>query len=475
MEYRTGDVIGAYRLLEQCGKGSFGQVFLAENLFSGQTVALKLLTGTGKAMQKELDGLIRFRSCRHPNLLPILHIDKVDNHLYYTMPPADNLTPGEGYSADTLAYRLSLQGSLPASTVMTMALELLAGLKELHRHKLMHRDIKPDNILWLNRQAVLADVGLVRNHADAGACGSPGFMPEDVLAGQRKATAEDDLYALGKVIYCALTGLGVEEFPRLPGTFSDPVAKQLFRAVCMACSSQSSVRTADAFRRLLAPSGHAAGKRIWLWGWLAGGVFLAALLIAGWAMHANRKRPRVVLSWGSPPPVVSPALSATPPEPPKPPELPSKPEPSPYPPAPSGSWIHAISESLKKTNSTDIDADKELALLREKYLQLMKRYTPELEKKCKERSSEMSAYLLSLDKSISDPLARAEAKREIDEMKSVDILCRLHSAAFFCKSLYESFVRQRTTSSFLLSLQHSDMDNFNNLLDFYDTHCQPPK
>ena len=94
MEYRTGDVIGAYRLLAQCGKGSFGQVFLAENLFSGQTVALKLLTGTGKAMQKELDGLIRFRSCRHPNLLPILHIDKVDNRLYYTMPPADNLTPG---------------------------------------------------------------------------------------------------------------------------------------------------------------------------------------------------------------------------------------------------------------------------------------------------------------------------------------------------------------------------------------------
>lgn len=88
MEYKTGDVIGAYRLLEQCGKGSFSQVFLAGNLFSGQTVALKLLMGTGKAMQKELAGLIRFRSCRHPNLLPILHIDKVDNRLYYTMPPA---------------------------------------------------------------------------------------------------------------------------------------------------------------------------------------------------------------------------------------------------------------------------------------------------------------------------------------------------------------------------------------------------
>ena len=251
MEYKTGDVIGAYRLLEQCGKGSFGQVFLAENLFSGQTVALKLLTETGKAMQKELDGMIRFRSCRHPNLLPILHIDKVDNRLYYTMPPADNLTPGERYSADTLAHRLSSQGPLPASEVMAMTVELLAGLKELHRHKLMHRDIKPDNILWLNRQAVLADVGLVRNHADTGVCGSPGFMPEDVLAGQRKATAADDLYALGKVIYCALTGLGVEEFPRLPGKFSDPVAKRLFRAVCMVCSKSQSIRNVEDFQNLL--------------------------------------------------------------------------------------------------------------------------------------------------------------------------------------------------------------------------------
>ena len=475
MEYKTGDVIGAYRLLEQCGKGSFGQVFLAENLFSGQTVALKLLTGTGKAMQKELDGLIRFRSCRHPNLLPILHIDKVDNHLYYTMPPADNLTPGEGYSADTLAHRLSSRGPLPASEVMAMTVELLAGLKELHRHKLMHRDIKPDNILWLNRQAVLADVGLVRNHADAGACGSPGFMPEDVLAGQRKATAEDDLYALGKVIYCALTGLGAEEFPRLPGTFSDPVAKQLFRAVCMACSSQSSVRTADAFRRLLAPSGHAASKRIWLWGWLAGGVFLAALLIAGWAMHANRKRPRVVLSWGSPPPVVSPALSATPPEPPKPPELPSKPEPSPYPPAPSGSWIHAISESLKKTNSTDIDANKERELLQNKYSQLMQRYTPELQEKCRKRSFEMTEYLLSLDKSIRDPLECAEAKREVKAMQSSDILCRLSQTAFFCKHRYKHFVEQQTVSSFEVSAQHHLMDYFKNLLDFYDAYCASPK
>ena len=139
-------------------------------------------------------------------------------------------------------------------------------------------------------------------------------------------------------------------------------------------------------------------------------------------MHANRKRPRVVLSWGSPPPVVSPALSATPPEPPKPPELPSKPEPSPYPAAPSiGTFQSADSKRLREAGYADIDADKELALLREKYLQLMPRYTSELQEKCSKRSSEMRAYLSYLDKSISDPLARAEAKREIDEMQSADI------------------------------------------------------
>ena len=474
MEYRTGDVIGAYRLLAQCGKGSFGQVFLAENLFSGQTVALKLLTGTGKEMQKELDGLIRFRSCRHPNLLPILHIDKVDNHLYYTMPPADNLTPGEGYSADTLAYRLSLQGSLPASTVMTMALELLAGLKELHRHKLMHRDIKPDNILWLNRQAVLADVGLVRNHADAGACGSPGFMPDEVLSGERQATEADDLYALGKVIYCALTGLGVEEFPRLPGKFSDPVAKRLFRAVCAVCSSQPSVKTTDAFGRFLVPAGHTSGKRIWFW--LAGGVFLAALLIIGWVMYTHRQQPRVVLSWGSPPPVVSITSAELSSQPSPSLEFPLKLEPSPYPPAPPGNAFRsADSKRLWKTNYADIDADKELVLLREKYSQLMQRYTPELQEKCRKRSSEITAYLLSMDKTISDPLERAEAKRKVDEIQSSDILCRLSRQAFFCKNQYESFIRQGILSSSGLSSQHAIMDDFKHLLDFYDAHCQPPK
>ena len=474
MEYKTGDVIGAYRLLEQCGKGSFGQVFLAENLFSGQTVALKLLMGTGKAMQKELARLIRFRSCRHPNLLPILHIDKVDNRLYYTVPPADNLTPGEGYSADTLAHRLSSRGPLPASEVMAMTVELLAGLKELHRHKLMHRNIKPDNILWLNRQAVLADVGLVRNHADAGACGSPGFMPEDVLAGQRKATAADDLYALGKVIYCALTGLGAEEFPRLPGTFSDPVAKRLFRAVCVVCSSQPSVKTIDAFGRFLVPAGHASNKRIWYW--LSGGVSLAGLLIIGWVMYTHRQQPRVVLSWGSPPPVVSITPVELSSQPSPPPELPSKLEPSPFPAAPPrNAFRSSDSKRLRETNYADIDADKELALLREKYSQLMQRYTPELQEKCRKRSSEITAYLLSMDKSIGDPLERAEAKRKVDEIQSSDILCRLNQQAFFCKNQYESFIRQGVISSSGLSSQHAIMDGFKHLLDFYDAHCQTPK
>jgi len=474
MEYRTGDVIGAYRLLEQCGKGSFGQVFLAENLFSGQTVALKLLTGTGKEMQKELDGLIRFRSCRHPNLLPILHIDKADNRLYYTMPPADNLTPGEGYSADTLAHRLSSRGPLTASEVMAMALELLAGLKELHRHDLMHRDIKPDNILWLDRRAVLADIGLVGNNSDAGVCGSPGFMPDEVLSGQRKATAADDLYALGKVIYCALTGLGVEEFPRLPGKFSDPVAKRLFQAVCTVCSSQPSVKTIDAFGRLLIPAGHATDKRIWFG--LAGGICLAGLLIIGWVMYARHQQPRVILSWGTPPPVVSITPVELSSQPSPSPEFPLKLEPSPYPPAPPGNAFRsADSKRLWKTNYADIDADKELALLREKYSQLMQRYTPELQAKCRKRSSEIRTYLNSLDSSFSDPLERAEAQRKVDEIQSSDILCRLSRQAFFCKNQYESFIRQGVISSSGLSSQHAIMDGFKHLLDFYDTHCVSPK
>ena len=87
----------------------------------------------------------------------------------------------------------------------------------------------------------------------------------------------------------------------------------------------------------------------------------------------------------------------------------------------------------------------------------------------------MTEYLLSLDKSIRDPLECAEAKREVKAMQSSDILCRLSQTAFFWKHRYKHGVEQELVSSLEVSAQHHLMDYFKNLLDFYDAYCASPK
>ena len=107
------DFIGPYHILSEAGNGSYGTVYLVENSLSGQTVALKVLHG--KSEKRELEGLIRYRECRHPNLLQIHHIDRLpDGRLYYTMDAAaDNRAP-DGYEPDTLATH----GKVPPKTLV---------------------------------------------------------------------------------------------------------------------------------------------------------------------------------------------------------------------------------------------------------------------------------------------------------------------------------------------------------------------
>jgi len=274
-------MIGIYRLISECGKGAYGIVYLAENTLTHQQVALKILHG--KQQQRELDGLIRYRERRHPNLIQIHHIDRTpDGSLYYTMDAADSRNP-DRYEPDTLARRM--ESRIQPSELKEIILSLTDGIAALHQSGLIHRDIKPENIFFIRGIPVLGDIGLTAEAGHATLIGTPAFMPAEVLQGKRPADENCDIYALGMVTYCALTGLQPSDFPRLPKGL--PLeARTLIFACRAACEDRISL---EQFRDIL------SGEKKVPWHgmrYLIAVLILlltAAVLFAGWTMLKRQR------------------------------------------------------------------------------------------------------------------------------------------------------------------------------------------
>ncbi len=254
MKYEVGLELGGYRLDRCCGSGAYGTVYLASNLVTGKVFALKVIPMIGNSWEREQKALIRYKDCAHPNLLAIHHIARTDDAVYYVMDAADNLTPGEGdYTPKTLAHRINREHRIAADELRAIAAELLDAIDCLHRHGLIHRDIKPDNILWINGRAVLGDLGLLTGRDNVSVAGTFGFLPDEVIRGKRPAAESDDFYALGKVLYCALTGNASGDFPDYPAELPFLENASLIAATLAACQAPY-LADAAAFRRALDPA-----------------------------------------------------------------------------------------------------------------------------------------------------------------------------------------------------------------------------
>ena len=125
---------------------------------------------------------------------------------------------------------------------LEVALALTEALGHLHKNGLIHRDVKPSNVIFVNGRPKLADIGLVTDASDTRSIvGTEGYLPRE-----GPGTPQADIFALGKVLYEAVTGLDRREFPKLPDDLRDcpdrNAVVEINEVVLKACAADSEQR-----------------------------------------------------------------------------------------------------------------------------------------------------------------------------------------------------------------------------------------
>ena len=226
---------------------------------------------------REYEGLLKFEpvSRLHPNLMQILHVGRHDSYFYYVTELADDANTVQGatcqiqngearspasslaefslrssdfsaYVPRTLQEDLERRGRMPVRECVSLAIALASALKHLHEQTLVHRDVKPSNVIFVHGVPKLADIGLVATAGDSRSIvGTEGYLPPE-----GPGNPQADLYSLGKLLYELSTGMNRKEYPRLPGNLSDlPDAQELleFNEVLLkACAKDTQRRYHEA-------------------------------------------------------------------------------------------------------------------------------------------------------------------------------------------------------------------------------------
>jgi serine/threonine-protein kinase len=195
-------VAGRYLLLEELGRGASGVVHRARDLRDGHYVAAKVLRGGDV---EAVVGFVREAAHRvaHPHVATPLGWVAEDDVVLLVLPLA------RGGSVHDLLAR---HGPLPPPLVARLLGQLLDALVAVHAHELVHGDVKPANLLLLERappgpiRLLLADFGVATSlHRHAGMSGTPAFLPPERLAGATPHPSQD-VYAAGLVARRALAG-----------------------------------------------------------------------------------------------------------------------------------------------------------------------------------------------------------------------------------------------------------------------------
>jgi serine/threonine-protein kinase len=291
-----------YRIIRLIGAGGMAVVYLAEDVRHGREVAVKVLRPNlaeslgPSRFQREIATAARLQ---HPHILTVFDSGETDGVLWFTMPYVEG---------ESLRTRLARETQLPIDAALQIAQQIAQGLQYAHEHGVVHRDIKPDNILLTrDGNTLIADFGIARAIGESNdtssltqtgtSIGTPAYMSPEQASGERTIDARSDIYALGAVVYEMLVGEPPYTGPTaqviIAKRFTVPVpSARAVRATIPTSTDRAISRalalvpgdrfaTADAFATALtaqAPGSVGGRRRSWL---IPGAIAAVVLVTAG--------------------------------------------------------------------------------------------------------------------------------------------------------------------------------------------------